>query len=781
MRGFESGKTTSIFAKNISIEGRIQGVGFRPFLYRLAKKHSLTGWVKNCTEGVSLHVEGPRKNLDYFLKGITSEAPAAARVYRLQSYSSEVESYSSFSIQQSDSVIITDTIAEIAPDIAVCQDCLDDMHTQPSRMNYLFTNCTNCGPRFSIIKALPYDRPQTTMEPFTMCNTCLEEYSSVTDRRFHAQPNSCSECGPSYTFHSIDGKITDDRRIIQKTGEILKNGGICAIKGIGGFHLACNPFNTAAVNRLRELKKREGKPFAVMFSSIHEIKKHALVNLSEESALTSAEAPIVLLKIRPESSISPSVYRGLSTLGCFIPYTPFYHLLFKDSDMKAIVLTSGNFSNQPIINENSSALNAFLKETDGVITYNRKIHNRSDDSVGHVIVNTFHIIRRSRGWAPESLPVKDRVEGILAVGAELKSSFCIGKSKRAILSQHIGNLRNPETADFYLETIERFKDLFHFKPALIVHDLHPDYFSTRWAEASGISTLAVQHHHAHIASCLAENERDENVIGFSFDGTGLGNDGHLWGGEVFICNFSGYQRKYHLKYLPLPGGDAAVKEPWRIALSTLYQVYGRKLLNLPLPFLKELNPFKVEMAIQMIEKKVNTPLTSSMGRLFDAAAAMLGLCQISSFDAEGPMRLENAVDRKGQSYYQLTVENPEIDTAPIITGISEDIADGLKTGKIAAKFHNTIVNMTGSIAEILRGQTGISVCALSGGVFMNTCLLEGCEKLLKEKGFTVLTQSKVPSNDGGLALGQLAIGARKKQEDSHVYEYTGRNHFTEGK
>ena len=763
MKGFELKATAPLSARVISVDGRIQGVGFRPFLYRLAEKYDLTGWVKNCTDGVRIYIEGPENKVHMFINGITLDAPAAAKVHSVHVSPAVPEFQTRFSILPSESEETDAAISEIPPDIAVCKECLSDMNSHGSRLNYFFTNCTNCGPRFTIIKALPYDRESTTMVPFTMCGNCQKEYREVTDRRFHAQPVSCLKCGPSYTFQSKDETITNDGLILQKIREIVVNGGICAIKGLGGYHLVCDPFNTEAVERLRKVKKREGKPFAVMFPTVEEIRNHVQVSETEEKALTSSAAPIVLLKLRRGTSISSVVYRNLPALGCILPYTPFYHALFSITGLKALVLTSGNISHQTLVTDNREALSLFLESTDGVVTYNREIHNRCDDSVGRVSANMFRLIRRSRGWVPESLPLKDNAEGILAVGAELKTCFCIGKNHRAILSQHIGDLKNPETVETFTSTVERFKQLFRFSPSLVVHDLHPDYASTRFARSLGLPVLEVQHHHAHIASCLAENGKDETVIGFSYDGTGRGDDGNIWGGEVLLCDLEGYQRAYHLPYLPMPGGDAAVAEPWRMALSVLYRIYGKNLLQMPLPFLEALDQNKIDIVLKMIERKINTPLTSSMGRLFDAVSALLGLCTKASFDAEAPMRLEAVLKQGVTTFYPVPVTET-IDTSHLITGIIDDILRNVTPGEISAKFHNSIIHVTGTIAERIRNRTGVSVCALSGGVFMNAYLLEGCTKILEQKGFSVLSHAEIPCNDGGIALGQLAIGAKKREK-----------------
>ena len=748
-------------ALDIRVRGRIQGVGFRPFIYRLASDHKLHGWVNNQTSHVKIHIEGTKENVNSFIHDIRAKAPPISIIDDLKAYTSSFEEFEDFSIIQS--VDSSDAVTEISPDLAVCDDCIKDIKSKGRRNLYSFTNCTNCGPRFSIIQELPYDRPKTTMKDFRMCPECMEEYESPMSRRFHAQPNSCSHCGPVYTMTTSREKLTNIKSILTECTEIILSGGIVAIKGVGGFHLACDPFNNKAVAKLRKVKNRDTKPFAVMFATIKEILRHAEVSEIEEESLKSVRAPIVILKTRQDSTISPDVTSKLNTIGCFLPYTPFHYLLMKELSISAMVLTSGNISSEPIVIDNKTALQQFSGLYDAVLTYNRDIQNRTDDSVVRIINGRERVFRRSRGWAPESITVNTNVEGILATGSELKTCFCIGKDNKAVLSQHIGDLKNLETYDFYKETVERYNTLFRFTPSLIAYDLHPDYLSTTCFENYPADKMAIQHHHAHIASCMAENGISEKVIGFSFDGTGLGDDGHIWGGEVFTCNLQEYKRHFHFKYLPLPGGDKAVAEPWRMAVSALYSSIGDKFLSMNLPFLKQIPNNEVETLIDVIDKEINTPLTSSAGRLFDAVSAMTGLCLYSSFDAEAPMRLEAVLDQIPETgeYYPFFLDK-EISLDPAFRAISEDIINGSSASLISAKFHNTIVEIICRSAESLRNKTDINVVALSGGVFMNAYLLKKAEQKLGKLGFETFTHSKVPSNDGGLALGQLVIAAHRR-------------------
>lgn len=750
-------------ALDISVRGRIQGVGFRPFIYRLASNHNLHGWVNNQTSHVKIHIEGKKENVDSFIHDIRAKAPPISIIDDLKAYASAFEAFEDFSIIQS--IDSSNTVTEISPDLAVCDDCIEDIRYKSRRNLYSFTNCTNCGPRFTIIKDLPYDRPKTTMKDFRMCPDCLKEYESPMNRRFHAQPNSCSHCGPEYTMTSSNEKVTDIKSILEKCTKIILSGGIVAIKGVGGFHLACDPFNSKAVAKLRSVKNRDTKPFAVMFDTIKNICKHAEVSKAEEESLKSVRAPIVLLKLSRDSTISTEVTSGLNTIGCFLPYTPFHYLLMENLSISAMVLTSGNISNEPVEIDNVSALQQFSGLCDAVLTYNRDIQNRTDDSVVRIINGKERVLRRSRGWVPESITVNTDTEGILATGSELKTCFCIGKDNKAVLSQHIGDLKNFETLEFYRESMERYKTLYRFTPSLIAHDLHPDYLTTSYFNDNPAPKTAIQHHHAHIASCMAENGVSDSVIGFSFDGTGLGDDGRIWGGEIFTCNFENYNRHFHFGYLPLPGGDKAVMEPWRMAVSALYSAYGREFLIMDLPLLRQIPIADVEALLDVIDKKINSPLTSSAGRLFDAVSAMLGLCLYSSFDAEAAMRLEAVLGDAppDDGFYPFQIDE-EISMKYTFRAIADEIISGNPSSLISTRFHNTIVEIICAAAEKLRNQFGINKAVLSGGVFMNGYLLEKAEIKLTDMGFEIFTHSKVPSNDGGLALGQLMIAAHRRNK-----------------
>jgi len=744
---------------NIRVKGLVQGVGFRPFIYRLAHRFNLTGWVENRNDGVVIKATGQENIIDEFIGSIKREAPVASNISSVSKEIKEYEEFNEFRIIKSKNA--STEITDISPDIAVCDACLKDMKAQPHRIDYPFVNCTNCGPRFSIIKDLPYDREKTTMAPFLMCDTCQKEYEDVLDRRFHAQPVACNYCGPIYKLHFKSKTINHLDEIILTVKDLLHDGKIIAVKGIGGFQIACDAQNQAAVKRLRDLKNREGKPFAVMFKNVETLKEFVFLNDAEQRSITSWRRPILILKEKQKLASGVSV--GFNTIGAMLPYMPFHYLLFEQLDIPAIVLTSGNISEEPIVIDNDEALKTLTEIADAVLTYNRDIYNRTDDSVGFVINNRERVIRRSRSYSPEPVNLNLNVDGIFAAGAELVNSFCLGKGNQAILSQHIGDLKNLETLEFYTESYKRFKKLFRVKPELVVHDMHPDYLSTNFAKDMKLETIEVQHHHAHIASCMAEYGVDEKVIGVSFDGTGLGDDGNIWGSEFFICDLADYKRLTHFDYMPLPGGDQTTKEPWRTGISYLYKIFGRDFLNLNIPFLKELDPDKVEFIVKAIEKKINCPLSSSAGRLFDAVAAITNICPVSKFHAEAPMRLEAAI-KNNESYAYPFDFGETISFETTIREIVEDLKEGFPVSGISAKFHNTVINVIFAVASLARKETGINKVVLSGGTFQNRYILSNIESKLILEGFEVYTQTKVPSNDGGIALGQLVIAAKRREK-----------------
>jgi hydrogenase maturation protein HypF len=747
-----------IIALNINIKGLVQGVGFRPFVYRLAQQYGLHGWVVNGTDGVMLKVEGTAAGMPSFVEDLRFKAPVVSQIEEISIDNDIPEGLQEFTILASQD--LTNETSEISPDIAVCPDCIADLKNQLHRIGYPFINCTNCGPRFSIIQDFPYDRAKTTMAPFNMCGKCRDEYSDIMDRRFHAQPLACNNCGPHYSMHAGNKLLTDFQQIMDHTGKMIETGKILALKGIGGFHLMCSALDEGAVNRLRKLKKHEGKPFAVMFRDLASLKQFATVSEVEEYTLLSWRRPIVILKnIR---SLASGVTLGLDTIGAFLPYMPIHYLLFEKLTIPAFVLTSGNIADEPIIIANNAAIATFSGKVDAVITYNREIFNRNDDSVVRLMAGKERIQRRSRGYVPAPVKLAFNADGILATGAELSNCFCLGKGNRAYLSQHIGDLKNQETFAFYEETQARFQQLFRVKPELVAADLHPDYLSTRFAQKSGLKTVWVQHHHAHIASCMAENGIDEPVIGLAFDGIGYGTDGHIWGSEFMVCDYEDFERHNHFTYMPMPGGDRASEEPWRMAISLLWQSYGREFFDLDLPFLKMIDRTKIKIVAEAIEKGINCPLTSGAGRLFDAVAAITGICTEALFHAEAPMRLESAIKPGIQEAYNYTITDT-ISFLPAIRQTCTDLSGGMEVGIIAAKFHNTIVEASLQAVKIIGQKTGIQKIVLSGGTFQNKYLLETLETTLLKNNFAVYTHCKVPCNDGGLALGQLAVAARKKK------------------
>lgn len=740
------------------MKGLVQGVGFRPFIYRLAHDWDLKGWVRNTNENVLICLNLDEETINKFVNEIKIKAPPASEIFSIDLSIIQNESFEDFSIIESRDT--SEAITEISPDIGVCKECLEDMKSQTHRINYPFLNCTNCGPRFTIIRDLPYDRENTTMAIFKMCNTCRTEYEDVLDRRFHAQPVACSTCGPEYELIREGKRIVGIKDILDCTAAMIDNGKIIAVKGQGGFHLACDALNEETVHRLRVSKYREGKPFAVMFRDIGIMEEYATLDQVERDQVSSWRRPIVILE--EKKPLAPSVSDGLHTIGAMLPYMPFHHLLFRYLKTPVIVLTSGNLSDEPIIIDNDAALRILSTISDAVLIYNRDIYNRTDDSVVMVVNDVPRILRRSRGYVPNPVRLKLRTDGILAAGAELVNCFCLGKGNDAILSQHIGDLKNFETYSFYRESIGHFQKIFRLSPEWIAHDLHPDYMSTKYAVETGLKRIPIQHHHAHIASAMAENGLDEMVIGVSFDGTGYGDDGHIWGGEVLICDLAGYNRYTHFKYLPMPGGDLVTKEPWRMAVSYLYDVFGTEFLNFDLPFFKKINPETMNIVVQMLEKKINTPITSSCGRLFDAVSALTGICHHSRFHAEAPMRLENVIIPKVNLSYPFTYHE-YVDFSETIRMIMEDIINQLPVGLIASKFHNTIISVTEKIVNKISLETSLKKIVLSGGTFQNRYLLKNLEVKLRNAGYHVYTQNRIPSNDGGIALGQLAIVAKRRE------------------
>jgi hydrogenase maturation protein HypF len=742
----------NIISLNIKVGGLVQGVGFRPFIFRLASRYDLKGWVANTTEGVEIRIEGDKKDTGAFVEALCSEAPPVSHISEMTAEHADVEGFSDFTVVTSrDNSSLT---SEISPDIAVCDECLADLKMQPHRINYPFINCTSCGPRFSIIKDFPYDRAKTTMADFEMCPVCQAEYIDAGNRRFHAEPVACNNCGPVYALHINGSVICDFSRIMGEMKTLLDKGETIAVKGIGGYHLMCDASDEKAVSRLRNSKRREGKPFAVMFRDIEAVREYAFVSLQEEKMLLSWQRPVVILKIRKQLAESVSI--SLGTIGAFLPYMPFHHILFENIPQKAVVLTSGNISDDPVIKDDDAALSKLSAIAGAVLTYNREIYNRTDDSVLRIISGKTSFIRRSRGFVPLPVKLALDVDRIFAAGAELVNCFCLGRGKKAYLSQHIGDLKNHATFEFYKESAERFKKIFRIEPQTVAADMHPDYLSTRYAMSTGLELVRVQHHHAHIASCMAEHRIEDKVIGLAFDGTGYGSDGNTWGSEFMICDFENFERYSHFSWMPMPGGDRAAEEPWRMALSLLHQAFGKDFIELGLPVIRHIPGDKIARIADALAKNINCPLSSGAGRLFDAVAAITGICMEALHHAEAPMRLEAATDPSEKGSYGYTADGT-ISFLPAIREICMDVQAGVHSSVMAARFHNTVVNASAEMTLKASRDSGINRVVLSGGTFQNKYLTEKLVARLRSHRLEVYTHTKVPCNDGGLALGQLAI------------------------
>jgi hydrogenase maturation protein HypF len=771
-------------AYEIHVKGLVQGVGFRPFIYRLATQHGLKGWVVNRNDGVVIKVQADPEGVDRFIGHLKSQAPLPSAIRSVYKISSPKEALDGFHILQSHDH--SDQITDISPDISVCPDCIKDMKHQLHRLDYPFINCTNCGPRFSIIRNLPYDRPHTTMNRFFMCRRCQDEYDNVKDRRFHAQPLACNFCGPKYTLREGSRIHKDMEQILHALKTLLYKGSIIAVKGVGGFHLMCDATNDHAIQRIRMAKHRDQKPFACMFPDIAHIKEYAVVDDLEEDSLLSWRRPIVLL--RENKKPAPSLNPGVNTLGVMLPYMPLHYLLFEVTDIPALVMTSGNVSGEPLIVDNETAVSQLDELVDAILTHNREIFNRVDDSVIRIISNKQRLFRRSRGFAPEPINLNRKVDGIFATGAELKNCFCIGKGYQAIMSQHMGDLKNFHTYQFYGQTAQRFMQLFRMQPHCLVSDNHPDYLSTRFAKDfidrqnskshplinGGITWIQVQHHHAHIVSCMVEHDLDEPVLGVALDGNGYGDDGKIWGGEFMISSLTGYNRYAHFDYIPMPGGDQAAKEPWRMGLAFLFQAFGGEVKKMPVGFLRKYKPEDIDLILSMLIKDINSPLTSSAGRLFDAVAAILDLCHCNHFEAEAPMMLESYIDPSIETFYNFAIKGNRINFVPVVQQIIQDLNRKATLCKISTKFHNTIARVVLWIAQKARRDIGLNKVILSGGTFQNRYLSETTEGLLKISDFEVFQPIWVPSNDGGIALGQLVIAAERRKKN--VFEYTSKSH-----
>ena len=761
----------------VHITGIVQGVGFRPFVYNLATRHNLKGWVKNTSAGVDIEVDGDDEALNLFLRQLRDEAPPLSRIDEFSASFQPANGFRSLEILHSEAV--EGAFQPISPDVSICPDCLRELFDpNDRRYRYPFTNCTNCGPRFTIIKDIPYDRPKTTMASFPMCRDCEREYTDPSDRRFHAQPVACPVCGPQVTFEGLNvGTMASSGDAIAETCKSLANGQIVAIKGLGGFHLACDATNAQAVTELRNRKLRVDKPFAIMMPDIAAVEQHCFVSDLERDLLLSSARPIVLLKRKPESNIVQEVAPRQDWIGVMLPYTPLHYVLFNDENTKltALVMTSGNLSEEPIATGNDEARERLSSLADAFLMHNRDIHTRCDDSVVRVFDEhrisdiddriSIYPIRRSRGYSPFPVKLPFDAPQILAAGSELKNTFCITNKNYAFLSHHIGDMENYETLRSFEEGVEHFEKLFRVKPEAIAYDLHPNYLATRYAleraERENIQAIGVQHHHAHIAACMAEHGLDgtHTVIGVAFDGTGYGEDGAIWGGEILIADYKSCQRRFHLEYFPLPGGDAAVKKPARTALALLW--------SLGLDWDEKLSPVaefperdQIILRAQL-GRKINTPLTSSMGRLFDAAAALAGVRQQVNYEGQAAIEFEALADVAEGGRYPFGLDQDQVRVGSAVKALLNDAMAGMPVSKISAKFHNGLAQTVLENCSRIRSETGIDEVALSGGVWQNITLLGRTLSLLKEDGFRVYIHREVPANDGGLSLGQAVIAAAR--------------------
>jgi len=809
---------STIERRRIVIQGIVQGVGFRPFVYGQALQWGLVGFVLNDSGGVTIEVEGTSESLNGFQEALYEKVPPLARIDMLSMESIAPCYDSNFIIAHSQAG--NERQALISPDTATCDDCLRELlEPEDRRFHYPFINCTNCGPRFTIIQDVPYDRDKTTMRVFPMCRECLSEYEDPLNRRFHAQPNACPTCGPQVYLLDSAGEITlpsktnnrmlehstkadkeeyppkadtsamgtinrplrmTNEDIILEAAKQLAGGAILAIKGLGGYHLACDALNDESVQQLRHRKHREAKPFALMVPDLDTARKLCRVSDDEASLLMSHRRPIVLLSRLPDCPIAPDITPAYDTVGIMLPYTPLHHVLLHafTANMNAgrpavLVMTSGNLSDEPIAYQDEDATQRLATIADGTLAHNREIHVRCDDTVTRIAAGGEQLFRRSRGYAPEPIMMSfDFPVPLLACGAHLKNTFCLGKGRQAFLSHHIGDLENLETLTSFREGIEHFQRLFDIHPEVVAYDLHPEYLATKYALDTNIpQKIVVQHHHAHIASVLAEHGLQGPVIGIAADGTGYGTDGAVWGCEIMKADLLGFERLAHLDYMPLPGGEQAVHQPWRMAAVNLAQAYGDAFSELDIPFVQQLDYSTWRVLAQMIAQQINCPPTSSLGRLFDAVAALIGLRNTVLYEGQAAIELEMLARQQAGCIYQEPSdlypfklrkkdEMPAIlDVAPMFRAIVHDIQQGVSTVRIAHRFHHSISELLATTCFNAREQTGLHVVALSGGVFQNQLLLEQLVQRLEDMAFQVFINRRVPPNDGGISFGQIAIAA----------------------
>ncbi len=755
-------KSKGLIRYGINIKGVVQGVGFRPFVYRLAQDIGLNGYVCNTTNGVDIEIEGSHKKIAGFVKRLQIQKPRASRIDKISILDLEPKSYKRFSIKKSR---VGKGFTQISPDIATCEYCLQEFNDRKDRRyKYPFINCTNCGPRYSIILKTPYDRKSTSMKGFVMCKDCAAEFVEVIDRRFHAQPDCCADCGPSLFLCTLAGSKVICKDPIIKTAELLKQGKIIAIKGLGGFHIACDAANDKAVRTLRRLKRRPTKPFAIMVKS-SDLTKIIDISESEKKFINSPIAPIMLVRKRGKI-ICDSVAPNNPYLGVMVPYAPLHHLLLEQ--IPYLVMTSGNIQDEPIVTDDDIVVKKLGRIVTHFLSHDRAIINRCDDSIGFCLPDRgFSIIRRSRGYAPSHIELPYSVKPSLATGPYLKNTFTLANHHEAYVSPHIGDLDNIETLKFFNEMVEKYKRWFRIEPEMIIHDLHPDYLSTKIAKKMKGKRITVQHHVAHVVSCLGEHGVLDKAIGIAFDGTGFGTDGKIWGGEFFIGDLGDQKRVGHLEYLPLPGGEASIMKPYRIALAYLYKLFGSSTVRLgkgrsrvaAANKISQLIPSQeIKMITRMVELDRSVIYTSSMGRLFDCVAAMLGLIQEITYEAEAAINLEYIVHSGVSAGYPYVLELTEplvIKIEPMLGAIVKDIEKGIPNSVIAAKFHNTVAVFSLDVTEKLSTLYRVKKVCFSGGVFQNRYLLKLMLAKFEKAGFEVYFHHKLPTNDGCISYGQV--------------------------
>jgi len=768
----------------LEITGQVQGVGFRPYVYRLAVQAGLAGWVLNGPGGVVIEAQGPAGAVDGFTRRLPSELPALARIASLRSAPAAVRAAErGFEIRPSEGGELAD--AQVTVDTATCPDCLREMNAPADRRRrYPFINCTNCGPRYSIVRAIPYDRPNTTMSEFAMCRSCSAEYRDPASRRFHAQPIACPACGPAVWLVDTAGRQIDCDDPIRKAAELIRSGRILAIKGLGGFHLACRADSRQAVASLRQRKRRDAKPFALMAGDMDQVRSLCQVSPQAEELLTGPVRPIVIMPARPDAGVAPAVAEGYDTLGVMLPYTPLHHLLFAEG-LPPLVMTSGNYSDEPLVKDNDAALAHLGAIADTVLLHNRRIESRIDDSVVQVAPGGgVQVLRRARGYAPQPLPLAVGGKGgpaVLAVGAEMKSTVCLAANGRAVVSEHIGDLKDGRAYRHFIDTINRLEGLFDVRPGLLAADWHPQYLSTEYAlkrhrgELAGRQPLPitrVQHHHAHIAACLAEHGREGPVVALACDGTGYGDDGAAWGCEVLLADLAGFRRLGHLRYMPLVGGDAASVETYRPAVAAMYDTFGKDVLKMIADLPALAGPDQAAMAVEILSAGIELPQTSSLGRWFDAVACLCGVAAENRCEGEAPMKLQAAVAPGVLDAYafRITADEPFlIDLRPMVAGMAFDLIGGADAGEVAAKFHNTVVRFLASAARRACEQTGLRTVALSGGCFANCIVADGLAAELRSDGLEMLCHRDVPCNDGAISLGQAAVALARSRAGFPVH------------